>query len=120
MPGEFLRPPGAFPPGFSPFGKVGLITRRLGAPNKGNADGVVGIFGKCVARVGYGPAHGPTEKRPCATLARKVGRATNTSADYFRIRYRGKMVFLILVHDLHLTRLTHIHPQIHPILILPN
>ena len=60
---------------------------------------------------GLRPCAGPTEKRPCATLARKVGRATNTLADYFRIRYRGKMVFLILVHDLHLTRLTHIPPQ---------
>ena len=82
------------------------------APNKWNADGAVGIFGKCQARVGYGPAPGTTEKRTCATLARKVGRATNTSADYFRIRYRGKMVFLILVHvhELHLTRLTQIPP----------
>ena len=40
-------------------------------------------FLKLRARVGYGPAPGPTKKRPCAILARKVGRATNTSADYF-------------------------------------
>ena len=32
-------------------------------PNKGNADGAVGIFRKCQARVGYGPAPGPTEKK---------------------------------------------------------
>ena len=63
---------------------------------------------------------GPTEKRLCATLARKVGRATNTSTGYFRIRYRGKMLFLILVrvHDLHFTRLTQISRQIYPIRIL--
>ena len=44
------------------------------------------------------------------------------SADYFRIRYRGKMVFSILVHvhELHSTRLTQIPPQIYPILIFPN
>ena len=46
----------------------------------GNADGAVGIFGKCRARVGYGPAPGPTIKRPFATLARWVGRSTNTAA----------------------------------------
>ena len=44
------------------------------------------------------------------------------SADYFWIRYRGKMVFSILVHvhELHLTRLTQNPPQIYPILIFPN
>ena len=49
-----------------------------GAPNKGNADGAEGTFGKLRARVGYGPAPGPTQKRPCAIHARKVGRASNT------------------------------------------
>ena len=61
--------------------KVGRSTntpRSQPSPNKGNADGAVGIFGKCRARVGYGPAPGPTIKRPFATLARKVGRSTNT------------------------------------------
>ena len=40
---------GPSPQAFTPFGEVG-------APNKGNADGAVGIFGKCQARVSYGPA----------------------------------------------------------------
>ena len=105
-----------------PSGRLGKSPCAGGAPNKGNADGAVGIFRKCWARVGCGPALGPTEKRPCATLARKVGRATSTSANYFWIRYRGKIVFSILVtvHELHLTRLTQIPPQIYPILIFPN
>ena len=69
---------GPSPQTFTPFGKVGFIARRLRPPNKGNADGAVGIFGKCRAHVGYGPAPRPTEKRPCVTLARKVRRSTNT------------------------------------------
>ena len=64
----------------------GYYTLRWGwspsAPNKGNVDGTVGIFGKCRVRVGYGPAPGPTKKRPCATLSRSVGRGTNTAASY--------------------------------------
>ena len=47
--GLFLRPQGPSP-------------RLLPHSNKGNADGAVGIFGKCRARVGYGPAPGPTKK----------------------------------------------------------
>ena len=39
-------------------------------------------FGKCRARVGYGPAPGPTKKRPCVTLSRSVGRGTYTSTPY--------------------------------------
>ena len=35
--------------------------------NKENADGAVGIFGKCRARVGFGPAPGPTKKALCHT-----------------------------------------------------
>ena len=57
---------------------------------EGNADGAVGIFGKCRAGVGYGPAPGPTKKRPCATLSRSVGRGTNTTASY-----RNSMELLI-------------------------
>ena len=45
-----------------PSGRLGLSPGVWGAPNKGNADGAVGIFRKCRARVGYGPAPGPTEK----------------------------------------------------------
>ena len=43
-----------------PSGRLGLSPGAWGTPNKGNADGAVGIFGKCRARVGYGPAPGST------------------------------------------------------------
>ena len=46
-----------------PSGRLGSSPGAWGAPNKGNADGAVGIFGKCRARVGYGPAPGPTIKK---------------------------------------------------------
>ena len=49
---------------------------------EGNADGALGIFGKCRARVGYGPVLEPTKKRPYATLSHSVGRGTNTAASY--------------------------------------
>ena len=53
-----------------PLGGLNSSPGAWGAPNKGNADGAVGIFGKHRTRVGYGPATGPTLKRPCAILAR--------------------------------------------------
>ena len=43
--------------------------------NKGNADGAVGIFGKCRARMGSGPVPRPTKKKKkksFATLVRLV------------------------------------------------
>ena len=58
--GDFLLPQGAFPQAFTPFGGLGLSPGAWGAPNKRNADGAVGIFGKCRAHVGYGPALEPT------------------------------------------------------------
>ena len=58
--GFFLRPQGAFPPGYYSLG--GVSPSAWGAPNKGNADGAVGILGKCRARVDYGPAPGPIKK----------------------------------------------------------
>ena len=42
----------------------GLLPGARGAPNEGNADGVLGIIWKCLACVGSGPAPGPTRKRP--------------------------------------------------------
>ena len=84
VPGDFLRPQGAFPQAFTPFrGGLGSLPGAWGAPNKGNAEGAEGIFGKLRARVGYGPAPVPPKKRPCAIHARKVGRASNT-ADHYR------------------------------------
>ena len=38
----------------------------------------IGTFLGCRTRLGYGPALGLTFKRPCATLARLVGRSINT------------------------------------------
>ena len=62
---------GGLPPRLlPPSGGLGSSPGAWGAPNKGNADGAVGIFGKCRTRVGYGPATGPILKRSCAILAR--------------------------------------------------
>ena len=59
------------PPRLLPLSRgLGLFPCAWGTPNKRNAEGVVGIFGKCRARVGSGPALGPTKKRPCSTLSR--------------------------------------------------
>ena len=65
---------------FTPFGR-GSSPGSWGASNKGNADGAVGIF-RNAGRV-WAPAlrQDPPKKRPCATLARQVGRATNTTAN---------------------------------------
>ena len=81
---SFPSASGGLPPRLlPPSGGLGSLPGAWGAPNKGNADGAEGIFDKLRARVGYGPAPGPTQKRPCAIHARKVGRASNT-ADHSR------------------------------------
>ena len=49
-----LWPQGAVPQALTLFGGVGFIARRLRRPEKGNADGVRGIFGT-VYRVGLRP-----------------------------------------------------------------
>ena len=73
---------GPSPQAFTSFRRVGFIARRPRRPKKGNADGAEGIFGNCRMRVGYGPAPGPTKKRPSAILARLVGQATNTARSW--------------------------------------
>ena len=45
VPGDCVRPQGAFPPGFYPFGGLGSSPGAWGAPNKRNTDGAVGILG---------------------------------------------------------------------------
>ena len=75
-----LRSQGAFCPGFYLPQEGWVYCPTPEAPQKGNADRTDGIFGTCRMRVGYGPAPGPTIKRPCAILARSVGRATNTAS----------------------------------------
>ena len=42
--GDFFRPSGAVLEVFTPFGGLGLLPGAWGSPNKGNADGAVGIF----------------------------------------------------------------------------
>ena len=55
---------GPSPQAFTPFrGGLGSLPGAWGAPNKGNAEGAEGIFDKLRARVGYGPAPGPTLKK---------------------------------------------------------
>ena len=52
------------------FGGVGFIARRLRRPEKGNADGVRGIFGTAY-RVGLRPCDRThLKKRPCAIFVR--------------------------------------------------
>ena len=51
-------PPRLLPPSWG----LGWSPGAWDGPNKGNADGAVGIFWKCRARVGYGLAPGPTKK----------------------------------------------------------
>ncbi len=84
-----LRSQGAFPPGFYLL-REGWVYRPApeAPPKKGNADGAEGIFGTCRMHVGYGPAPEPTVKRPCAILARSVGRATNTATSPDRLAAR--------------------------------
>ena len=55
---------GPSPQAFTPFrGGLGSSPGAWSAPNQGNADGAEGIFCKIRARVGYGPAPGPTQKK---------------------------------------------------------
>ena len=49
---------------------------KLYSPNKGNADGAVGIFRKYWAHVGYSPAAGPTWKKALYRTS-SLGRACN-------------------------------------------
>ena len=66
------RASGGHPPGFLPSSEgLGLLHGIWGAHLKGNADGARGILDNA----GRGST---TIKRPCATLARLVGRSTNT------------------------------------------
>ena len=77
--GVFPTASGGLPPRLLlPSGRFGLSPGAWGAPNKGNADGAVGIFGNSgrVWATALRPV--PPKNRPCAILARKVGRTTNT------------------------------------------
>ena len=125
----FLRPQGAFPPGFYPLSRgVGLIARAWGAPNKGNADGAKGIFGNSGRVWAMALCPVPPKKRPCAILSRKVGRATNTPGTCTTDILWGNMYLIslldnywcvlnailtgcLIILNLYLTKLTHVWRQ---------
>ena len=65
---------------FTPVG--GLSPGVWGTPKKENTDGAVGIFGNA-GRMCAPPLHPDPPKKPCATLARLVGRPAIT-ADHYR------------------------------------
>ena len=73
-----LWPQEAIPPDVVPLQGGGLLLGTWDAPFKANAYGARGIFRICQARVGCGPAPGPTFKRPCTVFLRLVGRMINT------------------------------------------
>ena len=72
---EILLALGGHPQALTLFGGVRLIAWRLRRLSFGECRG---IFAKCRARMGCGPAPGPTLKRPCAVFLRLVGRMINS------------------------------------------
>ena len=84
---------GPSPQAFTSFGRVGELPGAWGAPNQGNADGAVGIFGKCRARVGYGPAPGPTIKKalchtfPLGGASNKYRKSISVLSEQYEICY---------------------------------
>ena len=76
-----------------PSGRLGSSPGAWGATNKGNADGAVGIFEKCRARVGYGPVPGPTKKKalchtcPLGGAWNKYHRICNKRLACLRVRW---------------------------------
>ena len=83
VPGDFLRPRGPFPQAYNPFGGGWVHRPAPEAPLiRENADRAVGIFW-IAGRVSVTTLRPePPKKMPCATLARLVGRATNTADQY--------------------------------------
>ena len=69
---------GPSPQALTLFGGVGFIARRLRCPEKGNADGVRGIFGTAY-RVGLRPCDRPTLKTALCHIRTLVGRRINTA-----------------------------------------
>ena len=75
-----LKPQGAVSPGFNSLWRGWVYPR---APEVSLFRGIPTSprhFWDCQGHVGFGPAPGPTLKRPCATLVHLVGRITNISS----------------------------------------
>ena len=77
-----LWPQGSIPQALTLIGRVRLIAWCMRRPSLGECQRGPGYFSKCRARVGCGPAPGPTLKRPCAIIIRLVGQKTNTVTKY--------------------------------------
>ena len=84
VPGDFLRPQGAFPPGFYLLREGWVHCPAPEAPLTRGMPKGLRVFLTNSGRVwatALRPV--PPKKRPCAIHARKVGRASNT-ADHYR------------------------------------
>ena len=79
--GYFLRHRGAIHPGFTPFGGLGLLPGTWDVPNKGNADGTIGIFGN-VGRVWALPYDRTHLKKALCLIRPVVGRMINTRSQW--------------------------------------
>ena len=77
--GEFLRPQGAIPPAFTPFGGV-----------KGECRRGRRYFWPCQTRVGFGPATGTTLKTALCHIRALVGRMINYQRSSDALRSRSK------------------------------
>ena len=88
---------GPSPQAFTPFrGGLGSLPGAWGAPNKGNAEGAEGIFGKLRARVGYGPAPGPTQKKglvPYMPVRWGVHQILQYFAEFLEATLRQNLIF---------------------------
>ena len=72
--GEFLRPQGATPQAYTPFGGVWVYCLAPEAPQKGECRRGRRYFRPCWTCVGFGPATGPTLKTALGHIRALVGR----------------------------------------------
>ena len=75
--GDFLRTQGAIPrQAYTPFGGLGLLPGAWRAPKRGMPTGPK-VFLALPDACGFGPATGPTLKRPCAIFVRWLDATIN-------------------------------------------